>query len=83
MEQKDALTILLTGRGETRFSEIIKRMVASKNLDFDMIGLKPEVGPSGQKFSSTAAFKQKFLEDVILTYEQAEDIRVYEDRPKQ
>ena len=48
MEQKDALTILLTGRGETRFSEIIKRMVASKNLDFDMIGLKPEVGPSGQ-----------------------------------
>lgn len=82
MEQKDALTILLTGRGEARFSEIIKRMVASKNLDFDMIGLKPEIGPSGQKFSSTAAFKQKFLEDVIHTYEQAEDIRVYEDRPK-
>jgi hypothetical protein len=83
MQQKDALTVLLTGRGEDRFADIVKRMVASQNLEFDMIGLKPEVSPNGHKLPSTAHFKQKFLEDLIFTYEQAEDIRVYEDRVKQ
>ncbi|KAJ5111242.1 hypothetical protein N7532_001777 [Penicillium argentinense] len=82
LEQKDALTVLLTGRREDRFAEIIMRIVASQNLHFDMIGLKPVVGPSGEQFSSTAVFKEKFLEDLILTYDQADDIRVYEDRPK-
>jgi hypothetical protein len=83
MEQKDALTVLLTGRSEAGFSDIIKRMVASQNLDFDLIGLKPEVGPSGQRFATTMKFKQDFLEDLVFTYEQAAEIRVYEDRVKQ
>lgn len=83
MEQKDALTVLLTGRSEAGFVEIIKTMAASRNLDFDLIGLKPEVGPSGQRFPSTMNFKQNFLEDLVLTYDQAEEIRVYEDRVKQ
>ncbi|KAJ5766945.1 uncharacterized protein N7511_004561 [Penicillium nucicola] len=82
MEQKDALTVLLTGRSEAGFADIIKRMVASQKLEFDLIGLKPEVGPHGQRFSSTMEFKQAFLEDLVLTYEQAEEIRVYEDRVK-
>lgn len=83
MEQKDALTVLLTGRSESGFSEIIKRMVNSKKLEFDLICLKPEVGPRNQRFATTMEFKQTFLEDLILTYEQAEDLRIYEDRPKQ
>lgn len=83
MEQKDALTVLLTGRSEASFADLIKRMVASQKLDFDLVGLKPEVGPSGQRFASTLTFKQNFLEDLVFTYEQAEEIRVYEDRPKQ
>ncbi|KAL2835038.1 hypothetical protein BDW59DRAFT_137006 [Aspergillus cavernicola] len=82
MKQKDALTVLLTGRSEAGFSDLLKRMVGSKNLKFDLICLKPEVGPNGERFSSTMDFKQTFLEDIILTYDQAEDIRVYEDRPK-
>ncbi|KAJ5555193.1 hypothetical protein N7461_003663 [Penicillium sp. DV-2018c] len=82
MEQKDALTVLLTGRSEAGFTEIIKRMVASQQLEFDLIGLKPEVGPNGQRFATTMNFKQAFLEDLVLTYAQAEEIRVYEDRPK-
>ncbi|KAJ5153122.1 uncharacterized protein N7482_009600 [Penicillium canariense] len=82
MDQKDALTVLLTGRGEANFAPIIKRMAASKKLDFDLIGLKPEVGPNGQLFPTTMTFKQKFLEDLVYTYEQAEEIRIYEDRPK-
>ncbi|KAL2705823.1 hypothetical protein AAEP93_001073 [Penicillium crustosum] len=80
MEQKDALTVLLTGRSEAGFSEIIKRMVASQSLEFDLIGLKPEVGPNGQRFATTMNFKQNFLEDLVFTYEQAAEIRVYEDR---
>ena len=83
MEQKDAVTVLLTGRGENNFSDLVRRMVDSKKLEFDLICLKPEVGPRGQRFSTTMEFKQTFLEDLVLTYEQAEEIRVYEDRVKQ
>lgn len=83
MDQKDALTVLLTGRGEANFAPLIKRMAASQKLEFDLIGLKPEVGPNGQQFPSTMVFKQKFLEDLMCTYNQAEEIRIYEDRPKQ
>lgn len=82
MQQKDALTVLLTGRSEGGFSDLIKRMVGSKNLEFDMIGLKPAVGPTNQKFRSTMAFKQEFLTSLVETYKKAEDIRIYEDRPK-
>ena len=82
MQQKDAVTVLLTGRAEGSFGELIKRMVASRNLDFDMIGLKPAVGPSNQKFSSTMAFKQEFLTSLMETYKKADEIRIYEDRLK-
>ncbi|KAJ5469673.1 hypothetical protein N7539_009291 [Penicillium diatomitis] len=82
MDQKDALTVLLTGRGEANFAPLIKRMAASQKLEFDLIGLKPEVGPSSQQFPSTMVFKQNFLEDLMSTYDQAEEIRVYEDRPR-
>ena len=83
MEQKDALTVLLTGRAEARFGDIIKRMVTSQKLDFDLIRLRTDVGPNGHYYASTGAFKEGFLEDLMLTYSQAEEIRVYEDRPRQ
>lgn len=83
MQQKDALTILLTGRGQQNFADIIKRMVASKSLEFDMLCFKQKIGPAGQRFHSTMAYKQCLLEDVIYTYKEAKEIRVYEDRPKQ
>jgi hypothetical protein len=80
MQQKDALTILLTGRAEDGFGELLKRMVASKELDFDMVSLKPAAGPNNQRFTSTMNFKQVFLESLMETYKSAEEIRVYEDR---
>ena len=83
MQQKDALTVLLTGRAEGTFSDLVKRIVASKHLDFDLIGLKPEVGPNNQHFASTMQFKQAFLQDLVFTYKGGEEIRVYEDRVKQ
>ncbi|KAB2580852.1 Uncharacterized protein DBV05_g494 [Lasiodiplodia theobromae] len=82
MEQKDALTVLLTGRSEAPFAELIKRILKAKKLDFDMICLKPAVGPQNQKFSNTMTFKQELLGDLVYTYKDADEIRVYEDRPK-
>ena len=82
MKQKDALTVLLTGRGETNFADLINRIVKSKSVDFDLVVLKPEVGPNGQRFGSTMEFKQEFLRDLIFTYKTADEMRIYEDRPK-
>lgn len=82
MEQKDALTVLLTGRSEAPFADLIKRIAKAKKLDFDMVCLKPAVGPQSQTFANTMAFKQEFLRDLVYTYKDAEEIRVYEDRPK-
>ncbi|KAJ2992134.1 hypothetical protein NUW58_g2268 [Xylaria curta] len=82
MKQKDALCVLLTGRSERGFSDLIKRIITSKGLEFDLVGLKPDVGPNNERFSSTMLFKQAFLKAVIETYKQAVEIRIYEDRPK-
>ncbi|OAX77566.1 hypothetical protein ACJ72_08134 [Emergomyces africanus] len=82
MQQKDALTVLLTGRAEGPFENIIKRMVKSRKLAFDLICLKPEVGPNSQRFPTTMNFKQTFLEDLVITYKHADEIRIYEDRIK-
>ncbi|KAJ4291176.1 hypothetical protein N0V90_010374 [Kalmusia sp. IMI 367209] len=82
MQQKDALNVLLTGRSEHGFSDLIKRIVQSRNLNFDMVCLKPSVGPAGQKFKSTMEFKQELLKEIVYTYKDAEDIRIYEDRVK-
>lgn len=57
-------------------------MVATKGLEFDMVVLKPSIGPDGEKFHSTMLFKQAFLKKLIFTFSTAEEIKVYEDRPK-
>lgn len=80
MQQKDCLTVLLTGRRDDRFCDIIKKMVASKNLVFDMIVLKPNPGPNNERFNSTMSFKQAYLISLMETYKVAEEIRIYEDR---
>ncbi|KAH6653051.1 hypothetical protein BKA67DRAFT_506729, partial [Truncatella angustata] len=82
MQEKEALTVMLTGRSERGFSDLLKRVVAAKGLDFDLVGLKPAVGPQNERFTSTMNFKQIFLESLMETYKQAEEIRVYEDRVK-
>jgi hypothetical protein len=82
MQQKDALTVLLTGRSESGFADLIKRIVRSRNLDFDMVCLKPAVGPANQRFTSTMHFKQELLKEIAYTYTEAEDLRIYEDRVK-
>ena len=83
VEQQSALTVLLTGRSESKFSELITRMLSSKSLKFDMVVLKPEVSPSEEKFKSTMLFKQAFLGQLLKTYKQTEEFKIYEDRPRQ
>lgn len=82
MADEHTLTILLTGRMEGAFADLMTRMVTSKGLDFDMVCLKPSVSPTGELFPSTMHFKQALLKDIIFTYSEASDIRIYEDRPK-
>lgn len=82
IQEKDTFTVLLTGRGETNFADLVNRILNARKLDFDMVVLKPEVGPNQQQFSSTMEFKQAFLRDLVLTYRSADNIRIYEDRVK-
>lgn len=83
MEQKDAVNVLLTGRSEKGFAELVQRILHSKRLQFDLVCLKPMVGPANQKFASTGKFKLAFLEELMRTYHGAGEIRIYEDREKQ
>jgi hypothetical protein len=80
-QQKDAFSVLLTGRAEGRFADLIKRILKSKGLSFHMICLKPAAGPANQTFRSTMNFKQTLLSDIVHTYQEAEEIKIYEDRP--
>jgi hypothetical protein len=82
MQEEDTLTVLLTGRTEVGFSDLIQRMLKAKGLVCDMVCLKPTVGPNGEQFSSTMTFKQALLRDIVYTYATAGEIRIYEDRPK-
>lgn len=82
MQETDALSVLLTGRQEAGFGDLIGRMLAAKGLAFDMVCLKPLSSPTGEVFGSTMMFKQALLTDIVLTYRQAEELRIYEDRPK-
>jgi hypothetical protein len=83
MQQKDALGVLITGRAEPEFSDLIKRMVKAKGLSFHMICLKPITGPASQRIGSTMDFKQQLLREIVYTYKDAEEISIYEDRTKQ
>lgn len=82
MEESTTLNVLLTGRKESAFGELIGKMIASKGLEFDMVCLKPTVGPAGEQFSSTMHFKQTLLHDIVFTYTAADELRIYEDRVK-
>ncbi|KAF7191693.1 hypothetical protein HII31_07195 [Pseudocercospora fuligena] len=81
-EEPTTLNVLLTGRKESAFGELIGKMIASKGLEFDMVCLKPAVGPTGEYFNSTMHFKQALLRDIVFTYTDADELRIYEDRVK-
>lgn len=75
MQQQDALSVLLTGRSVGNFASLIKRMVGSRQLEFDIVALRPEKGVDGEHIRSTLDFKCTFLTDLLNTYSAAEEIR--------
>ncbi|QIX00219.1 hypothetical protein AMS68_005736 [Peltaster fructicola] len=81
-EDTEALSVLLTGRGEKNFSELLQRIFKAKGLRFDIVALKPAVSPTGKVFDNTLQFKTTLLRDIVYTYTDAEELRMYEDRPK-
>ncbi|KAI5863902.1 hypothetical protein GGS23DRAFT_596391 [Durotheca rogersii] len=81
-EQDDAIGVMLTGRSEKGFYDLIKRIIKSKGLEFDIVALKPTVGPNNERFRSTMEFKQVFLKTLMETYKDAKEIHIYEDRVK-
>jgi len=76
VQRNDTLTVLITGRLKYPFAQLVSRIVASQELDFDMVCLKPK------EFQGTLEFKKAFLEELLQTYTEAEEIRVYDDRHK-
>ncbi|KAF9910047.1 hypothetical protein EC991_007378 [Linnemannia zychae] len=81
------LTILLTGRNGPMYSDILLRMVQSKQLDFDLIATKPatvarlpdkdeEVYVKLHTFST----KREFLYNVLLEYPGLRNMHVWDDR---
>ncbi|KAF2155315.1 hypothetical protein K461DRAFT_292186 [Myriangium duriaei CBS 260.36] len=77
------LTVLMTGRSQANFSELITRIVKAKGLQFDMVVLKPEITPTGEKVTATAKFKTMFFQDAMTAYPRATRLTIYEDRAKQ
>jgi hypothetical protein len=75
MQQKDALTVLLTGRSKRGFAPLILRVVKSKGLEFDLVVLKPDILPDGNKAEHTIGFKCAFLEELLNTYSLAQELR--------
>jgi uncharacterized membrane protein YgcG len=82
MQDESTLTVLLTGRSEHGFLDLLGRMTKSHGLEFDMLCLKPRTGPNGQSFDDTMDYKQELLKNIIFTYVNASELRIYEDRPK-
>lgn len=82
MEQKDALTVLLTGRSAKKFAPLIQRMVGARKLEFDLFVLKPDADQYGNPWKSTLACKEAFLGELLDYYREAEEFRIYEDRVK-
>jgi HAD domain family 1 in Swiss Army Knife RNA repair proteins len=53
-------------------------MLASRNLNFDLVVLKPKLGRGVE--NSTLTFKYAFIDDVLQLGESIQDVEIYEDR---
>lgn len=81
LQDPSIMTVLLTGRRELSHGSLIQKMLTSKGLYFNMVCLKPKLGPKNERFDSTMKFKQALLADLIYTYVDASELKIYEDRP--
>jgi len=78
---EETLTVLLTGRAEAKFQELISRILRSRGLIFDLVCLKPTVTPTNVQVTSTMHYKSELTKSLVYTYKRAQTIRIWEDRP--
>ncbi|CAO3608212.1 unnamed protein product [Mucor hiemalis] len=85
------LTVLLTGRRYYPFHALIDRMLASKGLVFDIIGLRPDPEHEEEKnalgfnyqqsvFETTMEFKMSFIVFMLTTIPTLTEIIMWDDR---
>jgi len=73
----EVLTVLLTGRS-TLYVEVISRILASRQLTYDLVVLKPKKARGVN--NNTLTFKHAFMDDVLRLGKSIVDVEVYEDR---
>ncbi|KAI8141505.1 hypothetical protein BJV82DRAFT_518261 [Fennellomyces sp. T-0311] len=78
----DVLSVVLTGRRVHPFQRVLPRMLASQQLDFDMVCMRPdpelEYGPS--VFSSTMDFKQAYIINMLRRVPSVKRVVMWDDR---
>ncbi|KAI9497651.1 hypothetical protein BDB00DRAFT_803491 [Zychaea mexicana] len=82
IKNPNVLTVVLTGRRVHPFHKILPRMLASQNLAFDMVCMRPdpeiEHGPS--VFSSTMDFKQAYILNMLEKVPSLNRVVMWDDR---
>jgi hypothetical protein len=87
------MTVLLTGRRYYPFHTLIESMLASRGLQFDLIGLRPDPitdGPDHPKgimfndepdvFETTMDFKTSFIVNMLNSIPSLKEITMWDDR---
>ncbi|RUS32225.1 hypothetical protein BC938DRAFT_476001 [Jimgerdemannia flammicorona] len=84
MSDPNTMTVLLTGRRYHPFHELIPEILASKGLDFDLIGLRPDpVTPGGvDVFQTSLEFKLSFLTNLLRSFPTLREVHMWEDRTR-
>lgn len=79
LEDEEALTIVMTGRRQELFADILKEMLKSKGLYDELDGLMLRSGD----FSNTIEYKTHVLVDVLDAYPDIKEVVLYDDRKSQ
>lgn len=87
------MTVLLTGRRYHPFHTIIERMLASKGLEFDLVGLRPDPVTDGPDhpnglmfndepdvFNTTMDFKTSFIVHMLHSIPSLRNVVMWDDR---
>lgn len=88
------LTVLLTGRRYHPFHALIEAMLVSKELTFDLVGLRPDPESDGSDhpcrlrfnyepnvFTTTMEFKTSFIVNMLSSVPSLQNVVMWDDRP--
>jgi hypothetical protein len=93
IQDPQVLTVLLTGRRIHPFASLIKQMLSTKNLVFDVLGLRPDPASAPadnnalgfneipDTFSTTMDFKACFILHLRSKVTSLQEVVMWDDRP--